>query len=602
MSTTSIWWRGLGVVLVGLSLVVAVAFNLPAHAATASANVKRDTIIKPSGMAPILKTATVDWSKLSRATAQQLTAQPKDAAQRADPLSPAQRAAYEQAVAQHKIKLPMAVGHPIPAHASATPLGPSPNFDSCGYKDTPCLSYSHAGLTSAQIGENLPQFADNTIASNPSYVLQGTDDGYIVYNFSGGVVSGPVTNKSFFSSIYKGYGLSGPQVFWDASRLHWIIVANEQIYDGSGYIDIAVSKAQNVTLNPATQYYLYQIPVSASIGIQETHCESLTLGSDYWGVWITCTTYNGGNVFLGNAVFGFGKNQLYAGTATAGVAYTQIPSGVSNGSGGYDPAMSLSAALEDGTPDAEFVVATDAGYFYGGGTSSNITTCAFTDTHRLVQSPVAAPSLSCVHDALPVAYAYPIQATIPGANSVIQPYFGAQQIMYKAGMIYLALTTATNVNSVNEDGVYWAEYEPQLTSLDPAHPQNQQVSNIIDVQANIWALSGADSYTGVYEGTSENDGVLLYTYSNATTDPSIAYTGRRATDASGLLGGQNGASVTVAVGTQTLVTNPGWGLYSACSLDTNLTSRGLAWCSAEYAGPDVSSGGWDTWIAGIRAE
>ena len=63
------------------------------------------------------------------------------------------------------------------------------------------------------------------------------------------------------------------------------------------------------------------------------------------------------------------------------------------------------------------------------------------------------------------------------------------------------------------------------------------------------------------------------------------------------MGGMNGANQFVTTGTAQLFSVP---LYSSCSLDTNLTLRGLFWCTNKYVGPHATSGGWDTWIYALQ--
>ena len=586
-------WRALGIALLGLSLVGAAAFSVSARPAPAQAGTSRIQTLKPAGAVHLTKTGFVDMSKLPVATGKAATTA-KQIKTDLDRMTPSQRAAYNAAMRRGAIRTPQVKGVPAPTATKAAV--PSPNFDVNGYSDLPDLVYGHAGLSQTQEATKWYP-PDQAIASNPSYVMEGVNNLYAVYNFSGGLVSGPVTSDSFFSSLLGSSGdfLSDPQMFWDASRLHWIIVEIQVGTDGSGntidYYDVAVSKTQNVALNPATQYYLYQFGANVGLGGGYGNwCDYPTLGGDYWGLWFDCVAFSN-NSFAGNVVFGFGKNAFYTGSGESGWYWTNIPAPNSA------PAYRLSSASEDGTPDAEFLIATDAGY--GPSNDTSFTTCAWTNTRALVTG--SSPSASCIFNTnLPVGYNDPVGAAQPGTSVLLYPGYGTKMIEYKGGNLYFALTTS--INSATSDGVLWAEVEPQLSALNPSSPGSQTVQSSIVRQANIFSYSNAYAFMGTLEGSSEDDAVLVLNYSGASFYPSIAYMGRRATDPLGAMA-INGVTA-AAIGGSNPNGSGRWGDYSGCSLDTNLTSRGLIWCGGEYGGPDASASGtaWDTWIYGMRVE
>ncbi|MEO7002982.1 MAG: hypothetical protein ABI068_14295, partial [Ktedonobacterales bacterium] len=336
-------------------------------------------------------------------------------------------------------------------------------------------------------------------------------------------------------------------------------------------------------------YYLYKLDANANLGPGGNWCDYPTLGGDYWGLWLDCVAFdNTSNGFQGNAVFGLNKTNLYNGSSVGGYFWTQIPS-PHNG-----PAYRLSSVDQDVTADAEFLIATDAGF--GASNDTGLTTCAFTNTRGLVTG--TSPTLSCVINALPIGYTDPVNASQPGAANSIYPGIGTKQIEYKGGNLYFAMATAV---SGTQDGVYWAEIQPQLSALNPSNPGAQQIANTIVRQANIFAYgNGADAYMPSIQASSEDDIVLVYNYSSSTAYASIVDTGRRASDAPGAMG-DGGQSQFVINGSSTNTTGR-WGDYSACSLDTNLTSRNLIWCGGEYGGATAGSGGWDTFIYGLRTE
>jgi len=596
-------WRTTGIVVLGLALIASVTVNfLALHpTATATANATRHGTIA-AGKSSIRTTATgqVDWSKLPKVASGPAVTRGKQIATDLDRMTPAQRAAYVANVKSGKVKSPFAPAKTLPSGAQKATV-PNPNFDACGYSNLPCKAYGFSGMAnSTTTGGWYPP--DQALAVNSSQVMEGVNNAFALYNFSGTALYGPTSSPTFFASImHSGDFLSDPQMFWDASRNHFIIVEIEIAQSGStttDYYDVAVSKGQGGNVGAPATWYLYQFDSNVSVGGSANWCDYPTMGSDYWGLWLDCVAFSqAGSNFLGNAVFALNKNALYAGTASAlNIRYwTQIPTGVSNGSGGFQPAYRFSSVNEDGTPDAEFLVATDAGY---GGPFTDLTTAAFVNTHALATG--GAPTLSYVITTLPISYTDGIGAAEPGTTATVYPGVGTKMVEYKGGNLYFALTTA--VNSGTHDGVYWAEVQPQLSGLDPAHPQNQVVQATLVRQAAIFAFSNADAYMPTFEGSSEDDGVLSFNVSSSSIYPSIAYTGRRATDAPNTMGDGNNFAYAV-VGTHSNDSTR-WGDYSACALATNLTSRGTIFCAGEFGGPTTSLGGtgWDTYIYGLRVE
>ncbi|GEM_PF-914586 len=616
--SSRISWRRLGVAALALALVATTAlasfaYVMTTHAAkdaAANASGRHGTIAagKPFHLS---RTGVVDWSKLPVMTGKEQA----DAAALTRPGLPtsAEMAAYAHLLQQKHNDLPHAKAEPAPL-AAPTPaqVAQNANFNVCNqYLALPCVTHEFPGRY-APLDQDGNDPYTLTSASNPGYVMQAVEGSYAVYTFTGSLVYGPTSPSTFFAPIManKQDAMDGPQMFWDATREHWIILEEETQYAGGTtilrYVDIGVSKSQNANLAPS-QWYLYQFNTNVNLGGIENDCGYPQLGGDYWGLWISCDASDASsvdNAFLGNLVFALSKNALYSGPGGASPTvnwWTGIPTNISNGSGGFEQALSLTPAEEDGTPDAEFVLATDAGWGIRQNipTMNGLTIAAFTNTHALATG--GAPTLSYVVDQLPVGYADPA----PGVNQPSNPpedmpFFGSgtYQVQYRGGNLYFALTTAVANGSVNDNGAYWAEIQPQLTPLDPAHPQNQMVKDPLIRQDNIWAYGpNQDAYEPTFMASSEDDEVLAFYYSSSTTYPSIVFTARRATDAPNLMGGMNGANQFVTTGTAQLFSVP---LYSSCSLDTNLTLRGLFWCTNKYVGPHATSGGWDTWIYALQ--
>ncbi len=596
-------WRAFGAALLGRTRVAAASFRFGAAATHppairlghACANPTKHGAI-PGQQAPFTMTlrGTVDWSKLPTIAAKpNVSVAAKPIPTHLDALSPTQRATYLAGLKSGKIKAPFAPAQPLPTGMEKKPTVPSPNFDACGYFQLPCALYGFTGLTFSQSGDEYPP--DQAIATNSSQVMEGVNGALGLYTIHGVTVYGPTSSGAFFASlVHSGASLGEPQMFWDASRQHFIIVEIEMVVSGgvtTDYLDIAVSKSQSGNLNPAI-WNLYQSPTNVNNGGAADWCDYPTLGSDYWGMWISCVDFGSvSNGFVGNTVFAYNKTALYGGTSITPYYYNNIPIDIGT-------AFRLSPALEDGTPDAEFLVATDQGF---GGPFNNLTTVAFTNTHGLVTG--TAPSLSFVEQALPVSYTDGIPLSQAGTNVTLYPGYGTKQVEYKGGKLYLAMTTA--VNSGVDDGVYWAEIQPQLSGLVPSNPGAQVVKTSLVRQDAIWAYStGFDTFMPAFEGSDEDDEVLVFNYVSGVNGvaPGIVYTGRRATDPLNSMG-DGGDSKPAAYGGFSN-TSGRWGEYATCSLTLNLTTRGLIFCVGEFGGNDSQTfpNGWDSYVYGLQVE
>jgi hypothetical protein len=232
------------------------------------------------------------------------------------------------------------------------------------------------------------------------------------------------------------------------------------------------------------------------------------------------------------------------------------------------PAFRLSPAITEGVRDAEFRVATDAGY----GSSSNITLCAWTGTGTVHTT---APTLTCDQNNVAPGRADPIGARQLGTSFTIFPGCGPKQVYYKAGHLFLkaghlflAQTTWTAFSGP-ADGIFLAEIQPRLTSQAAHNPQSVNGFNVI--LKGILLYSGYDSYMPTLMGTDEDDVLLVNNVSNSSVNPSIVYTGRKASDPGGIFGQGQGAFVVTGSGVNT---GGWWSEYSACAVPLNSVTRG----------------------------
>jgi hypothetical protein len=336
---------------------------------------------------------------------------------------------------------------------------------------------------------------------------------------------------------------------------------------------------------PGAQYNMYQFTTNFEpSGGVNSFCAYETLGVDYWGVYITCTNYRNLVGFVGNTVLAINKAPLLTGAANPQMYWWNdaVKTFLD-----VSPALTLSPATEEGVQDAEFIVATDAGF---GTPSDNLTVCALTNQRNIN---AVAPTFSCFHTPTTYFYSDPLPARQP-APGAIDPSFGTKQVYYKAGHLFLAWTTG--IPGIG-DGIFWEVVRPVLQSIDVVNPQTLAYVAFAQL-ASFVPPAAEDYYTPSIVGTDENDIVLVYNRSGTSTYPGIAYTGSKATDGFNTMG-QGGHNAVVVAGTHT-VTSP-WGKYGACAISLNSVTRGGIWCVGEYTG-SVPDPGWNTRLYNLRAE
>jgi hypothetical protein len=570
-------------VLAGLALLLGTSSTLSASApqstrATAASHGTPIVLRSGTSNAPI-QTGEVSLATLPTAKAGDIAATPNTNAPFDRPLkTPAQQAAYDQWVKTHLAALPHAIGQQIPTR--------SPNF--VGGGTIPELVNQADGLNSTNAGcNNTCSRPDQAIAAAPGYVFEGVNNALEVYTPTYAQKYGPWTADTFFAPIkHTGASFSDPQITFDAERAVYLISWLE-IVGSHDYLDLAISKTS--TPSPLGNYFEYSIPATTSGS--DDFCAYDTLGYDYWGVYVTCVTFSlTTSKFTGNRVFAFSTNNLLTGHIGTFAWFYNAPTSLSCGSGCLSPAYRLSPAIEDGVPNAEWVIASDSGY---GRVSSNLTLCAITNTHALGSG--TSPTFTCDLNTLPDTYADPGLATEPGGG-LIDPGLGMKQIMYRGGRLYFAQGSETNCGGFLQDGILWADVVPQLTTNAAHNPQ--WVNGLVSAytEANYWCYTNADSLMPTLYPDTEDDMSLVFNVVSFTMFPSIAYTGRMAADAPGTMG-QGGASHVVVTGT-TASKSEGWGDYSACALTTNLVTRGILFCGGQYGGANA----WNTRIYQLRME
>jgi hypothetical protein len=437
--------------------------------------------------------------------------------------------------------------------------------------------------------------------------MEGVNNAVAVYSSSYTLVSGPFSADTIFAAVkhHPEDTFFNPQVLYDASRVHWVILFIEVLpgIDGNGpsegYLDIAVSKTITPTGIPAS-YNVYSFDVSAAKNGE--FCDTANLGMEYWNLYVGCTTYTVHDFgFVGNRTFMFTKTDLYAGSGSPhwGWFYDLPTNHVC--SSGLCPAFRVTPAIEDGVPQAEWVLATEAGYLGLSTISQKLILFAITNPNAL--STGALPTGTVDIGDLSGSYSDFPCALQPGTNATLCSEISMKQVIYKGGHLWFSLTTGVKWvgDSTQRSGVFWASIEPFLMPVAAHNPQ--WVAGFNNHQWGYFGYVGKYTFASAIIPSAEGDAALVFNSSSATDYPSLVYTGRQNADALGKMG--QGASAVVSGAAGIHANGAGFfGLSSTCALNVNPTTRGYAHCVGEYGGSLSSTGGtgWNTRLFVLRME
>jgi hypothetical protein len=566
MTGTSRWRRlaaSFTATFVALALGVALTISLTgltsAKSRAASAASAQPQVYQPSGHGTARAHGVVDLSKLPTITPQ--------AGADAQAPTPVPGAPHAQQLAQQ-----------LPASGAAAA---SPNF--LGGGALPVLGKQFDGLNSTQAGGGHPTTA---IATDVGYVMQGTTNALAIYSTAtGATLGGPYAAQSFFASVYHGasYHFFDPQMYFDVMRKRWIVAYLESDILNYSYLDVAVSQ----TDTPTQGYNVYQFSTNFRPPVFDNVCNRMTLGVDYWGIYLSCPSSSFSFNISGNTVLAIDKAPMLTGAPNPKTWFWNDKVKTAGDAG---LATYLSPTIVEGQQDAEFVVAIDTDFFTG--PSSSLTVCAVTSQSTISTT---APVFSCLHASLPYIYSHPLTPRLPG-GAVSPRAPGFKQVYYKAGHLFLAWSSA----SKGQDVIDYAEIRPILRQQTPPPPPTGPLLmygvEVIAAGTGSLSLPNQDLYDPAIVGTDEDDIVLVFNSSGPSTSPSIRYTGRKATDPDKVMG--QGTTGVVISATDVSGSVDG-AEYAACAISMNSATRGNVWCASQFIRPGA---GFSTRIYNLRAE
>lgn len=422
----------------------------------------------------------------------------------------------------------------------------------------PSVGTSFDGIGQGQFGFTV-QYAppDTNGAVGPNHYVETVNVSFAVFNKSGGLLYGPAAINTLFSGfggLCQTDNDGDPTVIYDQLADRWVIQ------------QFAVTGA-----NGGTVPYLECIAVSQTgdpTGAWNRYSYSSSKFPDYpkLGVWpdayyMSTNDFNG-NFFAGASLWAFDRAKMLAGNATATAQVAHL--------------SSLYGGLLPSSLDGKTQPPAGArNYFMSLGTSSSLYLWRFhVDFTNVANSTVTGPTSIAVAGYTELCNG---GTCVPQAGTTQQLDSLADRLMYRLayrnfGDHESLVLTHSVAPAAGGGGVRWYEVrDPNGT------PTVYQESTYAPDTRYRWMPSAAMDQVG-------NIGVG-YTESSSTTNPSIYYTGRLATDALNTM--QPETLLMQGTGSQ-LATLSRWGDYSSMFVDPS--DDCTFWYTSEYL---TANGTWN---------
>lgn len=477
---------------------------------------------------------------------------------------------YQNAVVEH----PYAT--PTTKKQSASPL-------------TPGLLTSFNGMSDST--SICPPFGceppDQALAVSYSWVLQGVNASFAVYNLSGALQPGwPKTAQSFFHIPNPGSCasnnppfLSDPRAFYDQNdNRFWVAmlevegapVGNNCPFKSTYWVAVS----QNGNANGSWNIYSFNM----SPGNTGDWADYTEFGFDQQAIYFSGNLFNSaGTAFDGAEYFSVRKHMMENGQAVTAYGFTG-PS--INGTDVDTVQPVLGESLQVGGPLGGQFIASEDINFGGGGCASGCSGVLILSLSNPGFSNVTA-SAAFVQTS---SYSLPPNSDQPGCTACIDTNDTriAGTPTWQRGMITFGLNTSVNNGTQNVPGIFWGQI---AVSLD----DSGAVTGGSVFQSGYFGLAGdASASFGALGTDSDGDLFMVYEYMSSSVNPSVAYTARRVTFTPGAF--HDGGTVFGAGGAAYL--GQRWGDFEAFS-PTGVPFTDDVWFAGQYSN---ANGDWSTAI------
>ncbi len=429
---------------------------------------------------------------------------------------------------------------------------------------------------------------DGAIAASPTFVVEGVNTSFAVYQTSGALVAGwPKSAQAFFnipspgSCDPSGAYTSEPRAYYDATTgRFWLAILQVQ---GPAIGDLCspLSKywiAVSDTADPTQSWHSYSFNMDPNgTGYFADFTQA---GFSHAAACFSANMLNTAGRFEYAELYCANKTAMDNGTPVKAYGFTALGlSGVDLDS--IQPVDELTSSTSG--PGGEFFVGTYNTNFGGG---SCVQSCNGGVVWLVINAGLPNQSISGTPFVTTTSYALPPSADEPGCDGCLQTgdvRIGGTPI-YRAGSIYFAINSAVNNGIQVVPGFVWEQLNPTVLA-------SGSIATVSANQGSAGYITGFGSdQAGFYPEVvtdSSNNLLLVLDTSAAKLSPSLAYLYRHVLDVPGMLG-------TYQVVKEGITASPDylWGNYNAASWNG---ADGL-WIEGEFA---PASADWATWITEV---
>jgi hypothetical protein len=432
---------------------------------------------------------------------------------------------------------------------------------------------------------------DQALAASSSWVFQGVNTSFAVYNTSGTRQAGwPKTSVNFFgipnpspSGCASSPFTSDPRAFYDPKdgrfwaamlEVEGAFGVNTNCTEVTRYW-IAVSQTGNP--NGAWFVYAFNMAITSGTGACPTCAADYTqFGFDQTAMYFSGNMFNqSGTSYAYAETFAALKSTMEAGSSvTAYGFYGFTANGVA-----VDTVQPVENEASSGPGVGLLINSFDAN---GDGTHN----CRTTACSGVVVWAIANPGKSTTSASGIVvstkSYILPPQATEPGCSGCIDTNDTriSGTPVYQQGLISFSLNTGVNNGTQVVPAAFWGQVKPTISG-------GTITGGSIFQSGNIHFSGNRAAFFGALMATSSGNLLMVFDTMSSSINPSIMYATRLTTDTKGkfekALYLKKGSAATV---------DQRWGDYEATSYDG---SSNNTWFSAQY-----SNGDWATYIGKVN--
>jgi hypothetical protein len=429
--------------------------------------------------------------------------------------------------------------------------------------------------------------SDMALAVGPTYVVQFVNTYIAVYTKTGVLQAGYPKSADTFWGLPAGTYTTDPRGFYDWKNGRYVFVMlTESSFSSNnvGQLMVAVS----ATGNPTGSWNIVKFQVGntgecpdyPTLGHDTNNWgKNGTKGAIYVGINQFANNCNGG--FIQNYVWTFPKDLLYAGTGY----WYWYQYGFTVGGTLVDTMQPSNPVASGDRPAAEYLTNT---FNILWGCGSGCGSMVLWSENNVAAFTTGGPGPTFTGVVVPTAhtYYYPPAANQPGGANSIETIDVriTGSMYYHAGDLWGSFDTG--VPNVAGAHAIWFDYHPKLDL-------NGNITGGDERSEDCFFCGGqgasGSSYFATLAPDTENNVTMTYTYSDNSSYPEMAVTGRRVSYGDNVM---NGAGYVIAGGSG-FYSQFRWGDYSAVAPDNTSAGSPLMWTAGDYD----NFGNWGTAIS-----